>query len=359
MELTDEQKLLILTEWNKRVSNPPSIPELIGLVFPECLDRDARSPEGRVIREFLASKSIKVKAVVLPTTNVPIGLTAEQKQYIENNASTMNSLEMARVLFSKATLHQSSTEAKAVFAFYNTLNKETKQTPDEESPQQDYRPPNTINRVCKKINRYVKGADLDPDKLSPKEKKFTESLLTFLFNGRFSHQMNLYSDETDRALFESTFVSYVWDKPDLTVEDLDLYIILASQKVENSRIQKTIGQLQEEQNRAINEDGRLSMPIVEAIKIASDDLNKNLIRQSALYKSLNQERSKRLDDRKGSVGTLLNIIEEVKNQDTRRQMAQAAEQKNNKLKGEIKRLNDLDEIIVRIYGLDEETILNG
>ena len=66
-----------------------------------------------------------------------------------------------------------------------------------------------------------------------------------------------------------------------------------------------------------------------------------------------------MDDRKGSVGTLLNIIEEVKNEDSRKQLAKAAEERNLKLKDEFKRLNDLDEIIVRIYGLDEETILNG
>ena len=41
---------------------------------------------------------------------------------------------------------------------------------------------------------------------------------------RFLHQIGTYNIETDRELFESSFVRYTWDKPDLTQEEVDQYI---------------------------------------------------------------------------------------------------------------------------------------
>ena len=42
-----------------------------------------------------------------------------------------------------------------------------------------------------------------------------------------------------------------------------------------------------------------------------------------------------------------------------RKLVLEAEKRNDKLKGELKRLSEMDEIIARLYGIDEDLVING
>ena len=50
------------------------------------------------------------------------------------------------------------------------------------------------------------------------------SCIKFLGAPRFIQVINTYSGSEDRRLFEAEFIRSVWDKPDLTSEELNLYI---------------------------------------------------------------------------------------------------------------------------------------
>jgi hypothetical protein len=171
--------------------------------------------------------------------------------------------------------------------------------------------------------------------------------------------MGLVNNIDDKKLLENTYIKYIYDKPDLTQEDLDQYIILANEAVMASSIQRTIALLEREQERSLDNDGKISMAIVEALKTSRDEYNSCIKRSQSLYKSLTEERGKRLSERIGPQFTLLNIVEEMKNEERRKNLIKEAEKRNDKIKGEIKRLSDMDEMIVRIYGIDEDLIING
>jgi hypothetical protein len=199
----------------------------------------------------------------------------------------------------------------------------------------------------------------DYKKLTPSQKKNAMTLISYLHNMRFSHQMSLINNENERRLLENTFIKYIYDKPDLSQEDLDQYIILANESVMASSIQRTISMLEEEQVRSLSETNKISMTIVDALKTSRDEYNACIKRQQSLYKALDIERSKRLSERIGPQFTLLNIVEEMKNEERRKTLIAEAEKRNDKLKGEIKRLSEMDEMIARIYGIDEDLIING
>ena len=55
---------------------------------------------------------------------------------------------------------------------------------------------------------------------------------------RFNHQINNYETQNDRDLFESSFIRYTYDKPDLTQEEVDQYIVLSSEVVISANIQR-------------------------------------------------------------------------------------------------------------------------
>ena len=71
-------------------------------------------------------------------------------------------------------------------------------------------------------------------------KRFIEQGHTF----RFNHQINSLAATTDRELFESSFIRYTFDKGDLTQEEVDQYIVLATEVVIAANIQGRIEHLQ-------------------------------------------------------------------------------------------------------------------
>ena len=58
--LSKEQEDRILKLWESRVDNPPSLLEIIKEAFPDK-KVDGRSKEGRMVKEFLATKEIKAR----------------------------------------------------------------------------------------------------------------------------------------------------------------------------------------------------------------------------------------------------------------------------------------------------------
>ena len=59
-KLTEEQKSIIIKEWNSRPDNPPALLELIRLAFPNE-NVDGRSKEGRAVKEFLGTRDIRAR----------------------------------------------------------------------------------------------------------------------------------------------------------------------------------------------------------------------------------------------------------------------------------------------------------
>lgn len=355
-ELTEEQKSLILKAWNES-SSPPSISSLIKIVFPLCENIDPRTSEGILIKKFLTSIGITNLKTNVKEKKPEIILTQEQKDYISNNCSNMKCVEMARVLFNNNNLFQTSLESRTIFNYVKSLNKETK-TNNEDIPEQDYLPPKTLDRVCAKINKYVKEANLDFRNLKIVDKRRAESLISYLHNYRFIYQMNSYDNESDRVLFESAFVEYTWDKDDLSSEDIDQYIILCNEKIMAASILKNINQLQSEQERIIQTENKMSMTHVEALKSARTEYNDCVKRQQNLYRSLIQERSNRILDQKENL-SLLNFFQLWTEEESRNKIVKLAIERQEKLSEEIDKLATMDGLLANINGISKEEILYG
>lgn len=359
--LTEEQKLLILKEWGKKSDQPPGIPELIQLCFPELSDDqfDARTVYGRAVREYLILKFGPETVEILKPTKKEIILSPEQEEYIRNNCSNMRPFEMGKELFQNPRLSPVSTEMRLIKEFLKTLPNAMIGEEDEEGLEFEYKPPKRLEHVLARIIKYVKDCKIDKNKLTPAHRKQAEALIGYLHDFRLCHQINTYENTEDKKLFESSFISYTWDKSDLSAEDVHQYIILCTEVVMSASIQRTINMLQIEQDRALECDGKVNMALVELIGNTRNDYNSSVKRQETLFKALVQERSKRLNERVGPQFTLLNIVEEMKNEERRKALILEAEKRNDKIKGEIARLSAFDEMICRIHGVDEDLIING
>lgn len=353
--LSNEQQLIILKRWEDDTKEPPSIDELLRLAFPNEQKIDARSKQGILVKTFLVEKQLKI---VAPTAKSDFKLSDEEKEYITNNCATMKTMEMARILFNDIKISGGDGRVKAVAGFLKTID--PKILYGGEVPEDDYSPPRTVGKVVSRIKKYVDAAkNWDIDNLTPNQKKQVEALMTYLGSFRFKFQIDSYENQEYKKLFEHNFIKYTYDKVDLTEENCDQYILLCSEIINGAQIDKNINMLQREQDRFLEEEGKISMAVVEAIKTAGTERGGCVKRQEALYKMLTQDRSDKLNERVGASFTLLNIVEEMKNEERRKSLVKMADERNTKIKGEIDRLSQLDETIVRIYGIDESLVING
>lgn len=358
--LTKEQEDLIIQVWNANKDNPPSLQALTQQVFPEIPNVDGRSVYGKAVKVFLASRSLNVKTKSQYTPKSRIDFTQDQKDYISNNASLMSAVEISRELFQNYSLNNLSIEARSVQEYLDSLPKQVNpgNTNEEEESQGDYKPPKNIERALVRVNKYVLNG-LDKDKITARNKKELTSLISYLHTYRFLHQIATYSKQGDRDLFESSFIRYTYDKSDLTQEEVDQYIVLATEVVISSNIQAAIQTLQEQIDVEVNSGNRIPMPLIEAVTSARTEYNQCVTRQQKLLNDLKVKRSERLSNQVKDNASILNLVQMWKDEETRNEMIKMADMRREVLKGEVGRLSSMDDVKARIFGLTEEEVLDG
>ena len=356
--LNEDQKALIINTWNEKKENPPSLQELTQLVFPEIPNIDGRSLYGKAVKKFLASRDLKVKTKSEYTPKDRTEFTQEQKDFLTNNANLMTPVDLARSLFNNYTLSNLSIESRSVDEYLNTLPKQVRAVQTEEEQQGEYKPPKNQERAMVRVNKYVLDG-IDKDKISAKQKKELNSLISYLHTYRFLHQIGTYVDSVDRDLFESSFIRYAYDKSDLTQEEVDQYIILATEVVISSNIQHTIQTLQEQINMEMDSGQKIPMVLVEAVTSARTEYNQCVGRQQKLLNDLKVKRSERMQKQVKENASILNLVLMWKDEETRNEMLKRADMRREVLKGEIGRLSSMDDVKARIFGLTEEEVLDG
>jgi hypothetical protein len=359
IELTEKQKQDVIKEWESRENNPPALLELIRIAYPDQLHLDGRSKEGKTVKAFLATRQIKPLASHEYQPK-KIELTDEQREFIDNNFGMMSPVEMSKVLFSNNELTNLSQEARSIDEYVKTLNPAASFQGGTQVPNGEYKPPKTQHATVNKINHYVLNG-IDKNKISPRQKKGITSLIGYLHTYRFLHQMNTYEDVTSRELFESSFVRYTYDKSDLTQEEVDQYIVLATEVVIAANIQRRVERLQQHMDTSAEDsDGRrIAMALVDAINTAQTEYNQCVNRQQKLLESLKEKRSDKLKKQINNSASILNLIEVWKDEESRKKMIALAELRKKTLKDEIDNLTTMEEVKARIMGLSEDEVLNG
>ncbi len=364
IELNEDQQLAILTEWNSRPDDPPYISQLIELVFPDVPEkqRDGRSKYGRAVKKFLAEKSLEAKVSHKYYPKEKIELTDEQKEFISNNCSAMKPMEMTRLIFDDPKISALDQRYKVTVDFLNTVPNKVKYSDNnEEAPVEGgYSPPKSEARALVRVNKYVHNG-IDKDKVTTKVKRHLSTLIGYMHTFRFLHQISTYALETDRELFESSFVRYTWDKSDLTQEEVDQYIVLSAEVVIASNIQRRVERLQAllDQNAEDTEGRRMAMSLVEAINTAQTEYNQCVNRQTKLLNELKEKRSQRMSKIMQESASILNLVELWKEEESRNKMIKIAEIRKKNISSEIDRLSSMEEIKSRIMGISEEEVLNG
>jgi hypothetical protein len=251
-------------------------------------------------------------------------------------------------------LHQ---ETRTIIDFLKTANVRV-YTDHVEDVVVEYKAPHTFHMTLNLVNKYI-HVKINKDKLMAQQKKEITSVQGYLHTYRFLHQINTYAGQTDRDLFESSFVRYTHDKADLTQEEVDQYIVLCTEVVISSSIQETIQMLQRQIDDQMTNGERVPMTLIEASNTARTEYNQCVQRQQKLLNDLKVKRSDRLSKQIKQNASILNLVQLWKEEESRNKLIKLGEIRKKALSDEVSNLSSMDEVKARILGLSEDEVLNG
>lgn len=353
MNLSKEQKEQILEKFKERqdlnwitqeVFNDPSL--------------KGTHKEGRAVRAFLAEQGRQYNTTKSEKkTNVV--LSEEQMELLSGDrvGPDMNTLEITKLTFQDDSIKPLSAEHRAVQTF---LYANRKDIVDESELAADTRwmRPQSMLTAIERVNKWTgENMPRDPDKLPLKKRRCLTSLLSYYTSYKLQQEIETYKTKADRELYESEFVRSVWDKDDLTSDELNLYMLVCSNYVKRSKIQKRLDAFNQMLDAEDLSTGDLTMRLTEHLKATSDELDKCEKMINTLINKLNGDRAKRLEKKGANSTNFLAIVELWQEEEERLRMVQMAEMQNKLVEEEADLLESVDELKARVFGIGKREIV--
>ena len=349
MDLSEEQKGFLR-------ENAARVPDLIDLTR-QCFDRkdlDGRSKEGRAVRRFLAENSIEYKT----TNRVPaeaIEFTPEQIAFILDQAeSGLSSLHIARIVFPDRQVRPLSAEQRAVLTEIRNVNPDILPSQDS-GALNTYIPAKATSRIIKKINDAT-GIGLEESKINRQKQICVAKLMVNLSNSRFLKIINNYLGEEDRVLFEHEFIRLTWDKPDLTADEINLYLNVCKEVINLEVVSAHLNKLNDMFDVA-DEQAEMSMRLAEIIKAKSSEYHQCETRIENLTKKLQGDRGERMKKMQKENASFLSIVQLFQEEEERETMIRIAEMQKKAVKEEAERLEGMAEWKARVLGIGQQDVL--
>ena len=343
-DLTEEQKAKILQEFEKN----PNIIDITKIVFGDD-SLDGRSKEGRSVTKFLAQNGLKVKTTKHQKVE-SIELTDEQKNIIEErNNDDWSSLQIAKELFGNDVKNLSK-EQRTVHEYVLTLDREAPPVVNN-----GYVAPHAISRIIKKINDST-GYGLEESKMSRNQQTCCEKLRVNLNNSRFVAIVNNYINIRDKELFEQEFIRLTWDKPDLTPDELNLYMNVCKEIINLELITSHLQKLNDMFESADDQD-EMSIRLAEIIKAKSAEYHQCESRIENLTKKLQGDRGERMKNKQKETASFLSIVQLFQEEEERKNMVRIAEMQKELIQEEAKRLEGMAAWKARVLGIGIDDVL--
>lgn len=345
MKLSEEQKQFIRDNFKTN----PNLLDLTREVFEDPFI-DGRSKEGRAVREFLAEESLDYKTT--KRDKVPdIELTDEQIDFVKAQAqNNLSAYQIAEILFPDVNVKRFCKEHMTIVEFLREYEPayvhET-----ETALNKTYNPPKIFSTALKKIVTFTLR-EMHEDKLTHDEIDCVESLMRSLSAPRLIQVISNYNSMKDRELFEAEFVRATWDKPDLTSDEINLYINVCVDYINLKNISSHIEKLNTMFNE-VEDQQDMTVRLAEVLKSKTDEYDKCEKRMESLIKKLNGDRAERLKNRRQDNATIISLVKSFQIESERRRMVQLAEMQKKLVEDEVTRLDNMESWKAKILGISK------
>lgn len=349
MKLTEDQEKFIADNFNEMQD--------LNVLTQKAFDNDeldGRSKEGRCVRKFMIDKGLKYKTTVKKKKE-KIEFTEQQEEFIINQAKDgLSSLAIAKLLFPTNTINPLSAEQRAVLSVIKDVNPDF--MPSQDSGALDsYIAPKATSRIVKKINDAT-GNTFEDSKLNRQYQVCVERLGIHLNNSRFLKIMNNYLDKSDRDLFEQEFIRLTWDKPDLTADEINLYLNVCKEIINLEVVSKHLNKLNDMFDVA-DDQTEMSVRLAEIIKAKSSEYHQCEGRIENLTKKLQGDRSTRMQNKTKDNASILSIVQLFQEKEERDNMVRMAEMQKMTAKKEAERLEGMAEWKARVLGISQDDVI--
>lgn len=314
---------------------------------------DGRSVEARLIKKFLVEQKLDYKtSKYIKATSIE--LTEANKKFILENIERMSSFALAELLFPDREVKKLGLEQRAVLEFVKSVDENI--IPVQESGLlTTYNPPKSYPRLIKKIFEST-GIQLEELKLTRGQKNCLDKLAINFSNSRFVKIMNNYSSREDRNLFEEEFTRLTWDKPDLTADEINLYMNVCKEIINLEVISKHLNKLNDLFDSA-EEQNDMSVKLAEIIKAKSAEYHQCEGRIEALTKKLQGDRSERMKNRQRENASILSLVQMFQEEEERRNMVRIAEMQRQLVRNEAEKLEGMASFKARVLGISQEDVI--
>jgi len=343
MDLTEDQKEFAL----EMFQDDPNIINITKKVFEDD-SLDGRSKEGRAVSKFLAENGLRAQTTKRPKSDDVTLSESQVEKVLEMESEGFNTSQIADVLFNKE-VKRLSNEWRAV----NDILGQEREAPSEEAAA--YAPPQAVSRIIKKINDST-GYGLEENKMSRNQHTCCDKLRINLSNSRFVAIVNNYINFRDKELFEQEFVRLTWDKPDLTPDELNLYMNVCKEIINLELITSHLQKLNDMFESADDQD-EMSIRLAEIIKAKSSEYHQCETRIENLTKKLQGDRGARLANKQKESASFLSIVQLFQEEEERKNMVRIAEMQKEVIKEEAQRLEGMAAWKARVLGIGIEDVL--
>ena len=347
INLTEDQKNNILEIFQEDAN----ILNITKIIFEDD-SLDGRSKEGRAVTKFLAENGLKAKTTKREKAE-DVSLNENQIEKIkELKQDKLNTSEIADIIF-QTKITRLSKEWRVV---NEIVNEEREQEKDRgEDSAGNYIAPQAASRIIKKINDST-GVGLEESRMSRNQKHCCDKLRVNLNNSRFVAIVNNYTSFRDKELFEQEFIRLTWDKPDLTADELNLYMNVAKEIINLELITGHLQKLNDMFESADDQD-EMTVRLAEIIKAKSSEYHQCESRIENLTKKLQGDRGARLANKQKENASFLSIVQLFQEEEERKNMIRIAEMQKQIIKEEAQKLEGMSAWKARVLGIGIEDVL--
>jgi phage gpG-like protein len=307
---------------------------------------DGRTKEGRAVRDYMRSEGLKYKTSKIEPVK-DIELTKDDKAIIDTYSEEgLNSYQIATMLYPDQEITPLSKASLVVSAYIKEANKDRL---NDKEKSKKYIPEKAFQGVLTKIN-ICAGIALEREEINMQQRMCVEQLMNFLQSPRFVQVVNGYSSDLDRELFESEFIRATWDKPDLTSDEINLYINVCMEYINLKHISKAMDKLNTMFDDAETQQ-EMTVRLAELLKTKSEEYNQCEKRMESLIQKLQGDRSKRILAKQKQNASLLNLVQLFQSEEERKIMIKIAELQRRAVEKEVEELEKMPEWKARVLGI--------
>jgi hypothetical protein len=282
-------------------------------------------------------------------------LTDEEKSFVKQHyCPEVTKLEVGQLLWPKDSKSKGFPETDKFIALCEYITKEFPAAINmrDDAAGEKYTPPRILSTAIKRLNK-VASTEFEGEKMNLRDRKCIEKLITYLNAPRFVQVIGSYVTRQSRELFESEYIRSTWDKPDLTSDELNLYVNVCMDYVNIKEIeqQKQKLNLMFDDTEGQND---LTMRLTEMLKTKAEEYNQCINRIDKMLAKLNGERAKRVANQQQRNASVISLVQLFQDEEERKLMIKMADMQKQAVRKEADEVEKMSDWKARVLGVSKE-----